>query len=984
MKFGYFLLYCFVSLACFGQTEDIFQSPEWKATKENSPYNYRTMLHKMDTWYDSTYWTTADWTRVGKGWFHPGTDTPAVLCFTAPEDGTVTVDGTMKKLHVEAGSDGVCGTIRFFHAGGMTELWQEEIGGGDATGKSHHLEVAVKKGDKIRFVVASREKIFCDTTGWDPKITYRDSGKSYLASNDFYTRITETSPWCYEAEIAGEGVLLTQEELDTLQAALQKSVAQGLEKPIDVALWKMILKEWKRDDNFQNAVEHLAKTRQLLENLYPDKTAEPATLFYALLENLEKSPEKNLLSYYMQVRILKRAIAFSNPLLDFEKMLFVKRCPTSYNHLVMQYFGWRAQKGGGLFVLENPGKSLACRDILGGKLESGNVVEPKLSFDGKKVIFSYVELGNSPRFPWKDAWTPSEINEKEASHHEYYHIYEANVDGTGLKQLTDGCYEDLMPTYLPDGGIAFSSTRRKGYARCFWWGFGDRWHVYTIHRMNADGSNIQTLSWHDTNEWYPTVSHDGQIFYSRWDYIDRDAVTHQNLWSMRPDGTNPMAVWGNASLDIFCTFQAKPVPQSRKWLLVAAAHHSCTGGSLVLLDPSVSHDGPQALERITPEIPYPEAESNDIREFYHSPLPLSEDYYLVSYSPCRLVFEPGAIQDNALGIYLLDRFGNRELLYRDEAIGSCHPMPLVAVPTPPVLPSFLPEKASSEGRMFVQDIYQGLGNVPRGSIKELRIVQIFPKDTPDGNDPPVGIAGEENGRAILGTVPVEADGSVNFVAPAQKPFLFQALDEHGFAYQTMRSLTYLQPGEEIACVGCHEPRNAAVGGQNPYFNPTARAGQSIPLAAQRKPSVIQPGNLGGRPFSYAEMVQPIWNARCVSCHGADPADVEFQKHKIDLTGVPEGKYNRSYVVLTKNKDWVPRYEQRNRIELTPPGGKIGAIGSGLVALLKKGHYDVQLTPEEWATIAAWIDMNAIFYGVTDPAMQALQLEGKPIPMQPLQ
>ena len=125
---------------------------------------------------------------------------------------------------------------------------------------------------------------------------------------------------------------------------------------------------------------------------------------------------------------------------------------------------------------------------------------------------------------------------------------------------------------------------------------------------------------------------------------------------------------------------------------------------------------------------------------------------------------------------------------------------------PPVLPSALPVKAPPTGEILIADIYQGLGNVPRGTIKQLRVIQIFPKTTWLANTPPIGIAGEENARAILGTVPVEADGSARFLVPAQKPILFQALDEGGFAYQTMRSTTSVQPGERAACVGCHEGR----------------------------------------------------------------------------------------------------------------------------------------------------------------------------------
>lgn len=249
------------------------------------------------------------------------------------------------------------------------------------------------------------------------------------------------------------------------------------------------------------------------------------------------------------IRRLKRRLALANPALTFDRLLFTKRVPTAYSHLVMQYFGWRVRPGGGIYVLESPGRSLACRDLLRGKLAGGNVLEPRLPYDAKRIVFSLVKCP-------KNRYDPGRIaNDADEG---FYHVYEVGSDGTGLRQLTRGPYDDVMPTYLPDGGIAFCSTRRRGYARCFGGQFSRRWHVYTLHRMDGDGKNLRSLSFHDTNEWFPAVSHSGQLLYSRWDYIDRDAVTHQNLWSIRPDGTSPATVWGNATPTPHCTFQIQP------------------------------------------------------------------------------------------------------------------------------------------------------------------------------------------------------------------------------------------------------------------------------------------------------------------------------------------------------------------------------------------------------------------------------------------
>jgi hypothetical protein len=248
-------------------------------------------------------------------------------------------------------------------------------------------------------------------------------------------------------------------------------------------------------------------------------------------------------------------------------------------------------------------------------------------------------------------------------------------------------------------------------------------------------------------------------------------------------------------------------------------------------------------------------------------------------------------------------------------------------------------------------------------------VQIFPKTTWIADSPRIGVAGEENARAILGTVPVEADGSARFMVPAHKPILFQALDEEGCAYQTMRSITYLQPGETSTCIGCHERRSDA---------PVSKT----VLALQRPPSQIEPGPDGTRPFSYVRLMQPILDQHCVRCHGGEKVE-----KGIDLTGTAQEGFTKSYWALCGKsaygagakepaESFVPRYGGWNSTHLTTPGGAYGARGSRLMPLLLKRHGDVALSPDELSRIALWIDCNSIFYGVYDPAEQTRQLAGE--------
>ena len=1061
--------------------------------------HFKPLAYKTSRWYDSTFWQGGHvWCRVGKNWHHPGEKLPSVRRFNCPKAGKLSITGRVFAMH--KGGDGTLALIRH----NDQYVWRQAIGGSDDKGVEVQFTLDVRRGDAIRFVVDQGQAISCDTTGWDPIVTYED-GPAFQASKGFATK-QGGGNWFYEmyqdrepvppmpslahlseslslqraklqlgqvceageidlpflilsdgedqtgfalaadvascglrTEMAKGGTSLTLQlrtrgpltvapgetvDLPTIAlrphtgawlaglAALRdwaglsadtarlaafgkrlstayQAVSQRLGELPDPDLFLIAQTEWARDDGidggvpaFQRAVaDHLKRSQQLLTDLRQDHgddfLADEGVHLARLVEKAEHVDlsQGDWRDLYLRTRLLKREIAFANPLVDFDKLLLCKRVPTSYSHLVMQYYGFRARPGGGLFVLEDPGRSLAVRSILGDQLPPGNVLDPEVSYDGRRIVFSYVKCPDKPYSPGALA-----VNE-EGKDEGYYHIYEVNADGSGLKQLTSGPYEHLMPEYLPDGGIAFCSTRRKGYARCFGGAFSHRWDSYTVHRMDRDGANVRALSFNDVSEWFPSVSNTGDILYARWDYIDRDAVTHQNLWAMRPDGCNPVAVWGNASPKPHCTFQARSIPGSRKIVFIAAAHHAITAGPVCVLDPALDANSLDAITRITP-LPFPEAEGR-LEEYYTSPWPLSEKHFLVAYSPLRLRFEGESRHSpnpaNALGIYLLDGAGNRELIYRDPAIGSTSPIPLRPRPRPPVLPSASTPVA--EGEMIVSDVYQGLGDVPRGSIKAIRIVQIFPKVTPWANNPRIGSAGEENTRAILGTVPVEPDGSARFVVPAKKSILFQVLDEDGFAYQTMRSLTYVQPGERTSCIGCHEHRMMAP--------PSGTV-----MALRRPASKIDPGELGGRPFSFVEVVQPILDKHCTKCHsGAEP------KKGIDLTGAPHKGFTKSYWSLCGDpkgfngrntnpenaaKALVPRFGQRNQIQVTPPGGTYGALGSRLMKMLRKGHNELKLTDGEMRRLAAWIDSNAIFYGAYDPQRQAMQLAGKRIDMPTIQ
>lgn len=659
---------------------------------------------------------------------------------------------------------------------------------------------------------------------------------------------------------------------------------------------------------------------------------------------------------HFQLRWLARRIALANPLLGFDGLLFIeRRHPGGLFHMVHQFYGFGAKPGGGLFVLSDPWSShprlvnlldnatVENGRLRGRTLSRGAVLSPELSFDGKQILFAYTQCEGRGI-----EWTP------EAS----FHIFRINADGSGLRQLTDGNENDFDPCFLPNGRIAFISERRGGYLRCG--GSSPPYHspTYTLHSMAPDGSDLVCLSYHETHEWQPSVDHHGMLVYTRWDYVDRDTNAAHHLWTCYPDGRDPRSFHGNypqrRESRPWMEMDIRAVPGSRKYVATAAAHHGVAFGSLVLVDPRKEDDGAMSqVTRLTPDVPLPESEGGEkqIRKYmaYATAWPLSEDDYLAAY---------GSLAESH-GIWWIDRFGNRELIYRDPSIPSLSPIPLRPRPMPPVLPegttqTLAARKAAGGSRpatVAVTNVYDSDFAWPEGTkIAALRIVHVLPKTTPRANSPQIGVATGTNARAVLGTVPVEPDGSAYFEAPVGKPIYFQALDARGMAVQSMRSATYVHPGEQLVCRGCHEPK---------HRSPTMR--DEVPLALRRSPDPIRPESEGSNPFSYVRLVQPVLDRNCVSCHA--------QKRAVDLSGTLEGSplWSRSYRSLAKNYGFY-FHSGKGSINARGHGGsrtvagRFGAQASKLLRYLDERHYGVRLSDEDFHRVTLWLDCNSEFFG----------------------
>ena len=669
-------------------------------------------------------------------------------------------------------------------------------------------------------------------------------------------------------------------------------------------------------------------------------------------------------THYLRARWIRREMALHHPLLDFDTLFFTKRVPGQFNHMSDQYYGWWSRPGGGLYLLsgfrgDNPVETCITKVFT----EPGSFLRPMIDYDAKRVVFAwckyYPELAAEQDKLCKDN-VPEDA---------FFHLYEMNLDGTGLRQLTFGKYDDFDGRYLPDGRIVFLSTRRGQsldrsvaqaslstpdaalpdcYVRC---GGGPERPVavYTLHTMNRDGSGIHPISPFEMFEWTPTVAHDGTLIYSRWDYIDRDNMPYMSLWQTNPNGTNARIVYGNFTHSPHCTFEPRSIPGSNKLVFLASGHHAQTMGSLVLLDPSVDSEGASPIKRLTPEVCFPEIEGWP-QSYFANPWPLSEDWYLVSWGAETNPSQGQLRSENAMGLYLFHTSGFMELLYRDPEITCAYPIPVAPREAPPVIADPRQTSGAEEGRFVLTNVYRGL-NVEPGSVHALRLVAVPPKTHPTMNAPSLGIMHDDPGKCVLGTVPVEADGSAYFRLPAGVIIFMQALDEDGMALQTMRSTTHVQPGQTLSCIGCHESRHQAPPGR-------------MPLAAMREPSKITLPPPGAWPFRFDKLVQPVLDQHCISCHG--PEGATRRERRFDLTA------EHAYETLTEYGRPSPASLIRKQYKdgQSMPGDCI-ARHNEVVKLLaaNEGHHGVTLAPREMDALITWLDTYAQRLGSFDAAQE---------------
>jgi len=635
---------------------------------------------------------------------------------------------------------------------------------------------------------------------------------------------------------------------------------------------------------------------------------------------------------------LRREALLANPLLDFDRLLLVKRGARSPKLGLPQ--NWQSNSSlprtgfdDSIEILSPPLPDGEITTLY--KPEGGRFVgDVDLDFDADKMLFSMPGSNNR----WQ--------------------ICEIRSDGSSFRELTgeQPDVDSYDACYLPDGKIIFTSSACFIGVPCV---YGSS-HVTVNYVMDADGKNIRQLCFDQEHDWCPTVMNNGRILYTRWEYTDTPHASTRLLFHMNPDGTQQMEYYGSNSYWPNSFFYTRPIPgHPTKVVSVIGGHHDNPRmGELVILDPAVGRrEANGALQRIpghgekVEPIIADGLTRNSWPKFLH-PYPISDKHFLVSMKPTS---------KSLWGIYLVDVFDNMVLIREEPGYALLEPIPFRPTPRPPVVPEKV-DLSRQDALVYVPDIYVGGGlkGIPHGTVKSLRVFTYhFSYQGMGGLLGIIGIDGPWDIKRVVGTVPVEEDGSAKFRIPANTPISLQPLDEEGKALQLMRSWLTAMPGEIVSCAGCHERQNTT-----PPMKAT--------LAANKPPEDIRPWYGPVRGFSYPREVQPVIDRYCVGCHNGRPqpdgttiADLRGDVKIDDWAQITPGRGGNRGGKFSVGYAELHRYVRRPGIEsdyhmLEPM--EFHADTTQLVQMLKKGHHNVRLDPEAWDRLITWIDLNCPYHG----------------------
>jgi hypothetical protein len=757
---------------------------------------------------------------------------------------------------------------------------------------------------------------------------------------------------------------------DKTNVALKKHATQSSTSPWSTKWLDEVPAAWKADKGAQgprvqkkdleDALELATKTLAYVQKVKPLGTHETYLQAYKKSWADGAIAAKDYDDFYVRIRLLRRSMILSHPDCDFAKILLNRTPPTAYSHNGDQHLGIHSRPGPGLTVLSNWKAEPVATSLLAGKLPAGAVRNPDLHYDAGKVAFAFCD--------------------HTAPERKRYFLYEAAIDGSGVRQLTGTArdkfetweeratvvIEDNDPCYMPDDTLVFVSTRSQSFGRCHGGRYNPAW---VLHGCDSNGDAIRQLSFGNENEYEPSVLNDGRIIFTRWEYTDRHEMLFHMLWWCRPDGSAVSHYYGNDTLHPMMVVEASAIPGTHRVVSTAMGHHSYSTGTTVVLDINKGENGEEPVTHITPETPYSETKGWPNPHYSH-PYAVNEDLFLVSRANHPVPHQGQVPPLNDRAIYLVDTLGGRELIYEDPSVACVSPIAVRKRKRPPVIPPMVPPNPPDYATVYVQNAYltrnDPEGKIKPGMIKALRVNALGVQPRANRTACSQGCPNEIPKR-VVGTVPVDENGSAFFKVPARTSLQMQMLDKNGMAILTEKSLFYLQPGENRSCVGCH-----AEVGASPGAAAMAKASHKKPMELIPPTGPSYPGGL-----SFMRTVQPVLDRYCIRCHGLG----EGEDRKADAVNlIHDGTiaYPRSYLEIVKRGEH--RLGEKSYMwgdfNISRPF-MFYAFSNKVAHMLRGKHSDVNLDTVSYMRVIEWLDLNAQCYGDLFPnKLEERQLNGQ--------
>jgi hypothetical protein len=695
---------------------------------------------------------------------------------------------------------------------------------------------------------------------------------------------------------------------------------------------------------------------------------EVAGILRDILDRMRNADAVACRGYWLDARRKMRSVALKHSGIGDSLILFTRH---GYHHkpnVCGAHVSWAYKPGGDLLTVSL--RDGSAEPLLKGRLGPGHLHGLDIRFDAGRAVFAYApQLNWPPPAEYETVWPkpqPSNCNFayelRELT--EPPHLYEIDLATGAITQLTDHNYwSDTEPIYLPSGEIVFASDRSAHSPSC------DSWNNdltdLNLYKLAADRKTIRRLLNHKDIDTHPRLLNDGSIAYLRWEYQERNFMEIHSLWVTRPDGTGVDAIFKQHLPQPYSVRLATPTNvQGSRFVAVATGHHALPQGSLVILNPNAGVNSLDGLNVVTqgmwinegkvPGQTVPEGGRVEAGGFYTDPYPVNETSFLASYafsSPRarRYTYAKADVDANGYGIYLVDVYGNKELLYRNPWIGAYNALPLRSRNMPPVLAD-VTDRSKNYATCVITDIYQGLEDVPRGDIHYVRISEALPWPIVPREGVKRWVSEWTNTDKnatrwcpvrVIGTVPVEADGSAHFKVPVSDnaSVYFQALDENYMEIRRMRSSVSFAPGEIRSCTGCHETQSTSVDLRK------------TPRALTRSASEPVPPSWGAdNPIHYPRDIQPVFDRNCVSCHSGDKPEggLDFSPEKSFRTV----RDKKLVVISNCNMDGsITKIKQ------------FGSHVSKLTqAVLNHKKQNVKLTDSEWQSLVTWVDANTPYSG----------------------